>query len=110
MAQGIKRNIDATVGRQNQYLTAGSPNKNLNNQYMTAGTPNKNLNNQYLTAGTPNKNLNNQYMTAGTPNKNLPKDKGLQSPYKTSMHNVGPPSNIGISGISGTKGKNPGAG
>jgi hypothetical protein len=96
MAQGIKRNIDATVGRQNQYLTAG--------------TPTKNLANQYLTAGTPTKNLANQYLTAGTPTKNLAKDKGLQTPYKTSVHNVGPPSNIGISGISGTKGKNPGAG
>ena len=65
MAQGIKKNIDATVGRQNQYLTAG------------------------------------------TPSKNLPKDKGLQTPHKTSVHNVGPPGNVGISGA---KGKNPGAG
>jgi hypothetical protein len=79
MAQGIKKNIDATVGRQNQYLTAG----------------------------TPSKNLPNQYLTAGTPSKNLPKDKGLQTPHKTSVHNVGPPGNVGISGA---KGKNPGAG
>ena len=93
MAQGIKKNIDATVGRQNQYLTAG--------------TPSKNLPNQYLTAGTPSKNLPNQYLTAGTPSKNLPKDKGLQTPHKTSVHNVGPPGNVGISGA---KGKNPGAG